>query len=79
MDAQDLKNQIIEKAWSDPSFKKDLLSNPKATIKDVFGVEAPEEINLHILEETANDLYLVLPQNPSDISSDEDVEGARWL
>ncbi|GFN32988.1 NHLP leader peptide family RiPP precursor [Paenibacillus xylaniclasticus] len=61
---QILKTQIIEKAWSDPVFKKQLLEDPKAAIHAAFGVEIPENIKLTVVEETANSFYLVIPPSP---------------
>jgi TOMM propeptide domain len=72
---QELRNQIIEKAWSDSAFKKQLLSDPKAAIKDAFGIEVPADINLQVLEETDKNYYLVLPSSPSNAS----VKGPMWI
>jgi hypothetical protein len=63
-----LKNQIIQKAWEDPSFKAKLLSEPKAALKEAFGIDVPDTINLKAIEETADSFYLVIPANPSDAS-----------
>lgn len=79
MNTQELKNQIIEKAWTDAEFKKQLLTNPKAAIKDVFGVDVPDEINLHVNEEDSNNYYLALPQNPADIKDVEGTDAVRWM
>lgn len=79
MNTQELKNQIIEKAWTDAEFKAQLLKNPKVAIKDAFGVDVPDEINLHVNEEDSSNYYLALPQNPSNDISEENVLGPRWL
>jgi hypothetical protein len=63
-----LKNQIIQKAWEDPSFKAKLLSEPKAALKEAFGIDVPDTINLKAIEETADSFYLVIPANPSNTS-----------
>jgi ferritin-like protein len=72
---QNLKDQIIEKAWTDAEFKSKLLADPKSAIKDAFGVDIPEDVQVDVLEETSNKYYLVLPQNPSDTNN---VEGPAW-
>ncbi len=73
---QELQTQIIEKAWADEDFKKKLIANPIAALKEVFGLDIPSNINVEVLEETADKYYLVLPQNPS--ASKIEVTGARW-
>jgi hypothetical protein len=64
-----LKNQIIEKAWADPAFKQRLLSNPKAAIKDEFGIVIPDTIKLHTVEESTSEFYLVIPASPTVVAS----------
>lgn len=75
---QSLKDQIIQKAWEDAEFKKQLIANPKAAVKEAFGVDVPDTIEVEVLEETANKFYLVLPQNPAELKDTESVEGAMW-
>lgn len=58
--------KIIAHAWKDPSFKKQLLSNPKAALKQ-FNCPCPAECNVKIIEEHENTWTIVLPANPSEI------------
>ncbi|PLT48004.1 hypothetical protein B8V81_0136 [Paenibacillus pasadenensis] len=75
MSSQSLKVQIIQKAWQDEAFKQQLLADPKTAIKDAFGVELPDDINLTAVAEEDKHFYLVLPPNPEDAASaDGDVE-----
>lgn len=60
-----LKNQVIQRAWEDPSFKQQLLSDPKAALKEVLGIIIPENVTLKAVEEGSNDFYLVIPPSPS--------------
>lgn len=62
---QILKEKIIQKAWEDEAFKKQLLSNPKAALKEAFGIVIPSHINIKTVEETTNEFVLVLPENPA--------------
>lgn len=75
---QTLKDQIIQKAWEDAEFKKQLLANPKSAVKDAFGIEIPDTIEVEAVEETANKYYLVIPQSPADVQAAYDVNGAAW-
>lgn len=60
-----LHNQVIQKAWEDPSFKERLLADPKAAIKEVLGIILPEHIKVKTVEESSNEFYLVLPPSPT--------------
>lgn len=60
-----LKNQVIQKAWEDPSFKQKLLTNPKEALKEALGIHLPDHITLKTVEEGTNEFYLVIPPSPS--------------
>src|SRR4051794_40125031 len=75
---QSLKIQIIQKAWEDAEFKKQLLANPKAAIKDAFGLEIPDSYEIEALEETSNKLYLVIPENPTSLKDEPTVLFPMW-
>lgn len=63
---QVFKNQIIHRAWEDPSFKEKLFTNPKAAIKEVLGISIPDQIELTTQEETKDRFVLVIPPNPAE-------------
>jgi hypothetical protein len=60
-----LRNQVIQKAWEDPSFKQKLLTDPKAALKEALGINLPDHITLKTVEEGSNEFYLVIPPSPS--------------
>ncbi|GKU76266.1 NHLP leader peptide family RiPP precursor [Paenibacillus sp. L3-i20] len=78
LNEQELKNQIIERAWADDYFKHQLLTDPKAAIRDAFGVDVPDHIEIEVLEENSEKYYLVLPQNPSQLHNTI-IQGSRWI
>lgn len=67
MSVDALKVQIIKKAWEDPAFKRLLLDDPKAALKQAFGIDVPAEYELKVVEETPTSYALVLPPNPEDV------------
>lgn len=73
-----LQEQIIQKAWEDSEFKKQLIEHPKAALKEAFGIEIPDSIELEALEETAGHYYFVIPQNPKSAQTITTAEGAAW-
>ncbi|MGF7047047.1 hypothetical protein J2T13_001549 [Paenibacillus sp. DS2015] len=73
-----LQTQIINRAWEDPSFKARLLTDPKAAIKEVLGVIIPEHIKLKAVEESSDELYLVIPSSPSEMTLYNMQKRAMW-
>lgn len=71
MSTDSLKASIIQKAWEDPQFKAKLLADPKSALKDAFGLDVPEGIEVNAVEETASRYYLVIPPDPADGKSDD--------
>ena len=83
MSRKEFEEKMIEKAWTDEAFKQQLLSNTKETIERELnnfvqeGIRIPESINMQVLEETPQQMYMVLPQSPKALAeelSDEELE-----
>ncbi|WP_309121530.1 NHLP leader peptide family RiPP precursor [Paenibacillus sp.] len=79
MSMDSLKVKIIQKAWEDPQFKTQLLSDPKSALEATFGVKLPEGIELKAVEETPTQFYLVLPPNPADLKSDGGSDEVQYV
>lgn len=62
---EQLRRQIIEKAWADPAFKQLLLTDARKALKEAFQIDVPEHIELQALEETDSSFYLIIPPKPS--------------
>lgn len=69
------KETIIRKAWSDPTFNRQLNVNPKAALKEAFGIVIPDNIEVTALEENPNKFYLVIPANPE---ATKDTTAEMW-
>lgn len=73
----ELEAQIIAKAWQDEAFKQELLSNPKAVFIQQAGLQnIPDSLDIKVVEENPNTLYMVLPMKPvapagSELSEDQ--------
>lgn len=63
--------KIISKAWMDEGFKKKLLADPSAALKDE-GVEIPKGIEIRAVENTDKVLHVVLPKKPSSAELSDD-------
>ncbi|TFE19592.1 NHLP leader peptide family RiPP precursor [Cohnella luojiensis] len=78
MSVESLKIQIIKKAWEDDSFKQNLLIKPKKAIKEAFGVDIPDGIELKVVEESPSLYYLTLPPKPEDVADGESSPNIVW-
>lgn len=78
MSEMTLTNQVIQKAWEDPSFKQRLLSDPKAALKEALGIIIPDTVSLKAVEEGSNEFYLVIPPSPSSgiLKTDASTQGS---
>ena len=82
----DFERKLIERAWEDEAFKQELFSTPKAVYTTELGQELPGDIEIEVVEETANKIYLVVPNNPAAIIAEgelteealEAVAGGSW-
>ncbi len=72
-ETQKKMGQLIAKAWADEDFKKQLIANPKEVGKE-FGLEAPENVEVKVVENTDKVFHFVLPKKKSDELSEEDLD-----
>jgi len=79
----DAKQALIQKSLEDESFRGRLLADPKVTIEREFGSKLPEDLEVRVVEETRDTVYLVLPPSkaPGELSEvDLDaVAGGRMV
>lgn len=71
--------QIVAKCWADEAFKKRFITDPAAVMQEC-GIEAPQEMEFKVVENSSNSTYLVLPAKADELS-DEDldtVSGGRY-
>lgn len=85
---KDLEINLITRSLKDEDFKQELIANPKAVIEQELGTKLPEKLKINVLEETENTIYMVLPCNPYEGMSEEEVQAylgmtyedvAQWL
>jgi hypothetical protein len=65
---------IIAKAMSDDAYREELLVNPKRAIRQELGKELPLGVEVRVVEESANVVYLVLPPRRTRELSDGDLD-----
>lgn len=77
-DRKELEQRVIQRAEQDPAFRSSLLADPKAALEQELGASLPAGVQVQVVEETSNTVYLVLPQASSGGEggelSDQDLE-----
>jgi hypothetical protein len=80
---KELLAAILERSTSDADFRSGLLSDPKGTIRDAFGVRMPDTFRIRFIEKDADvDTLVVLPnrRDPDaalDVSALDAVSGGQ--
>lgn len=67
--------QIIARAWSDEDFKDRLVSDPRAVLAE-YGIEAPEGVEIKVVEDTDAVRHITLPLSPAGELADEELVGS---
>ncbi|MGJ5675414.1 MAG: NHLP leader peptide family RiPP precursor [Nostochopsis sp.] len=71
---KDLEIDLITRALKDEGFRQELVANPKAVVEKELGAKLPDELEINVLEETEDTLYMLLPCNPYEGISKEDLK-----
>ncbi len=66
----EVEGRLTSRAASDADFRRRLIDDPHAAVRDELGIALPTGVTMTVVEETANHLYLVLPRTPGDAAGD---------
>ena len=69
---RDVDQEIANKAAKDADFRKKVKTDPKAVLADM-GLSVRDSINVNVVEETANDVYIVLPKAAASAAAGDDL------
>lgn len=75
----DLEVHLITRALKDEGFWQEMLVNPKAVVENELGTKLPEGLEIHILEETETTLFMVLPNNPYEKLSEQELQASLGM
>lgn len=59
-----IETYLAEYCRKDESFKQELFNNPKYAIGKAIGIEIPENIEIKIVQQEVESVYLVMPFKP---------------
>ncbi len=76
MEQKNAMGETLAKCMRDEEFKARFVSDPKSVLKE-YGVEAPEELTIEVIEDTADTVHITLPNAPANLEelSDEKLVG----
>lgn len=57
----DGRRRLLERSVEDEGLRRRLLEDPKGTVEQELGAKLPEGIEIRVVEETPETVYLVLP------------------
>jgi hypothetical protein len=66
------ERKLIQRSLEDEEFRQRLLDDPKGTLEQELGGRFPESIEVRVVEESADTIYLVLP-NASPLGEGEEI------
>ena len=59
--AEELRQEIMEKACEDEAFRARLIAEPHSVVEEIVGGALPKGLTIDVHEETASAFHLVLP------------------
>jgi len=68
---QEVENKIVWKAWNDADFAARLKADPKAAVAEITDMPIPANVTVTVLEETADQIYIVVPANRASIDVEQ--------
>jgi hypothetical protein len=57
----EMERRLIQRSLEDEDFRQRLLDNPKGSVEQELGTQLPEGVEVRVVEESAETIYLVLP------------------
>jgi Nitrile hydratase, alpha chain len=64
----ELERRLIQRSLQDEDFRRRLLADPRAALQEELGARLPEEVEVRVVEETQDTIYLVLPSRRAAVA-----------
>jgi len=71
-DWQALNQQVIARALKDPDYRQTLLADPRAALGQAFGQELPAHVQVKVIEQEPDTIYLLLPRGAESLELNEE-------
>lgn len=78
MTASELRDRLIAQASDNDDFRARLVADPKAILRDEYGIVVPESVKIHVHEEDATAAHLVLPRSKKLTEAELQAASGAW-
>jgi hypothetical protein len=69
----EIERRLIEKSLQDESLRQRLLADPREALEEELGTQLPDNVEVRVVEESADTIYLVLPNSSPLVGEDEEL------
>lgn len=66
---------VHQRLVDDPAWRAVLVANPRAAVGELLGTELAESVTVTLLQDTPNEIHLVLPSDELDLTDLDSVGG----
>jgi len=79
----EVERRLVERSLEDDAFRQGLLEDPRAAVQEELGIQLSAEVQVRVVEETADTIYPVLPSasaagEAGELSDEELEAAAMW-
>ena len=67
----EMERTLVQRSMEDDSFRQMLLDDPKATVEQELETQLPEDVEVSVVQESAETIYLVLPSASPIVEGEE--------
>jgi Nitrile hydratase, alpha chain len=67
----EMERSIVQRSMEDEDFRQRLLDDPKGTVEQELATQLPEDVEVSVVEESQQTIYLVLPFRSADLPAGE--------
>ena len=57
----EMERSIVQRSLQDEEFRQRLLEDPRGVVEEELGTRLPDNVEVRVVEESAETIYLVLP------------------
>ena len=70
--ASEVQAEIVSKTTTDAQFRQQFIADPKGVINQEFGIEIPDNMQIHVHEGDLQNVHIALP--PPTVMTEEQLE-----
>jgi hypothetical protein len=67
----EIERTIVQRSMEDEDFRRRLLEDPKGTVEQELATRLPEDVEVRVVEESQQAIYLVLPSTSPTVEGEE--------